>query len=304
MTTRLVTSLRQTLGSLKLVWLLYWLTLALALLAALPFYNVLKAEDQNSPVFLNLLTGFDYTIFSDFMHRSGRAVSPLLSVGRWLGLVYIGLSIFVAGGILGRFAQLSGPRPAAAFHMGPFLLVCSQYAGRFARLFGVTLLFVLIGGGLWLVVGSLVGIALNNTLTERGQFWIGLFFFGLFALTATFLLCIGDYAKVLMFREDERNAFRAFGRAGRLVLRNPAKTYGLYALFIGIGTALFGLYFVLDDLIPMRNWPTILFLFVIQQAFVFARVGLKVWALGTAFGGYETLSPAVPAMAPIEPNRK
>ena len=291
-------SFRQTLGSLRLVGLLYGLTLALGLLAALPFYNTLKAEDQDSVAFLNLLNGFDYTVFSDFMHRSRRAISPLMSVGRWLGVLYVFLSVFVAGGILSRFAQPVGLRPVNPFHVGAFWTACSHYAGRFLRLFGVTLLFVLVGAGIWLVAGSLVSVALSDTLTERGLFWVGLVFFVLFMLTATFLLCIGDYAKVLMFREDEQNAFRAFGRAGRLVWRNLGKTYGRYWLLIGIGTGLFALYLLADDLITMRNWPTILIMLVVQQALVFARVGLKVWSLGTACTVYETLPKPAPVVRP------
>lgn len=292
-------SFRQTLGSLRLVWLLYGLTLVLALLAALPLYNTLKAEDQNSLAFLNLLNGFDYTVFSDFMHRSARAISPLVSVGRWLGIVYLFLNLFVAGGILWRFAQGPVSGQAVPFHIGTFWAACSQYVGRFVRLFGVTSLFVLVGAGIWLVIGLLVSTTLSDTLTERGLFWIGLAFFVLFALTATLLLCIGDYAKVLMFREDEGSAFRAFGRAGRLVRHNLGKTFGPYWLLIGIGTGLFALYFLVDDLITMRNWPTILIVLVVQQALVFARVGLKVWSLGTAFRVYETLPKPAPVMHPI-----
>ena len=285
---------RQTVGSFRLLWLLYGITLVLGLLAALPFYNMIKAEDQDSLAFLNLLNGFDYTLFSDFMHRSGQAVSPLMSVGRWLGVLYVFLSVFLAGGILLRFAQ-----PNTPFSTGLFWQGCSHYAGRFLRLFGVTLLFVLVGAVIWLVAGSLVGILLSDTLTERGQFWTGAGFFALFALTATLLLCIGDYAKVLMVREDEQRAFRAFGWAGRLVLRNLTRTYGIYLVLIGIGTGLFGLYFLVDSILPMSNWPTILLMLVIQQAVIFARAGLKVWTLGTAYHVYEILPKPPPVSLPV-----
>lgn len=277
-------SLRQTLGSIRLLWLIYSITLILGLLAALPFYNTLKLEDQNSLAFLNLLNGFDYTIYSDFMHRSERVISPLLSVGRWLGLVYIFLSVFFAGGILLRFSQ-----PNLPFSSGLFWQGCSHYFGRFLRLFIVTLLFVVVGAGIWLVIGSIAGVAFNDSLTERGQFWIGLVFFTVFALTATLLFCIGDYAKVLMFREDEHNAFRAFGQAGRLVLRNLGGTYGLYGVLILVGTGLFGIYFLLDEVILMSNWPTILLMLIIQQSMILARIGLKVWSLGTAYNQYSKL---------------
>lgn len=274
----------QTLRSPRLLWLLYGVTLALALLAALPFYTTLQAETGRSLAFENLLGGFDDTVFGDFWHRSGRAVSPLLRVGRWLGVLYVGLSVFFAGGILWRFSQ-----PNGAFNGGTFWAACSQYVGRYVRLLGVTILFVLVGAGVWLVIGALVEIAVSDTLTERGQFWIGFGFFGLFFLTATLVLCIGDYAKVLMFREDERRAFRAFGRAGRLVLGNVGATFGRYWLLIAIGTGLFGLYFLMDDLITMRNWPTIIIMLVVQQALIFARVALKVWSLGVAYHVYERL---------------
>lgn len=265
----------------------------LGLVAALPFFNTLKVEDQNSLAFLNLLNGFDYTIFSDFMHRSGRAISPLVNVGRWLGLVYIFLSVFFAGGILLRFSQ-----PANRFNSGLFWEGCAHYVSRFLRLFGVTLLFVIVGAGIWLVIGSLVSVAVSDSYTERGLFWIGAVFFALFALTATLLLCIGDFAKVLMFREDEHGAFRAFGQAGRLVLRNPGKTVGLYWLMILLGTALFGIYFLLDDAILMNGWLTIFVMFVIQQTLIFARVGLKVWWLGTAYTIYQTLPKPTPVLRP------
>ncbi len=289
----LAIALRQTLGSIRLLWLIYGLTLVLGLLAALPFYSTLNTEDQNSLAFLNLLNGFDYTIYSDFMHRSERAIAPLLSVGRWLGILYVFLSVFLAGGILLRFSQ-----PNTRFSVGMFWQGCSHYFGRFLRLFSVTLLFVLVGAGLWLVIGSLVSVAVSDTFTERGLFWIGAVFFALFALTATLLLCIGDYAKVLMFREDEHNALRAFGKAGRLVLRNMGRTYGLYWLLILIGAGLFGIYFLLDEAILMSGWLTILIMFIIQQTLIFARVGLKVWSLGTAYSVYQTLPQPIPILRP------
>ncbi|MBD2752398.1 hypothetical protein [Spirosoma validum] len=302
----LSTALQQTLRSAKLLWLLYVITLVLGLVAALPFYNTLKVEDQNSLAFLDLLNGFDYTIFSDFMHRSKRVIAPLMSVSRWLGLVYVFLSIFFAGGILARFTQFTALRSPEPFSVGMFWQASSYYVGRFLRLFGVTLLFVIIGGGLWLVLGTLIGVALSDTFTERGQFWIGLIFFILFALTATFFLCIGDYAKVLMVQEDEHKAFRAFGRAGRLVLRNVGKTYGLYFLLILIGTGFFGIYFLIDDAILMSGWLTILLMLVVQQTLIFARVGLKVWSLGTAYAIYQVLpkpqpiAPPQPTPAPVQ----
>ncbi|GAB3694119.1 hypothetical protein GCM10027592_14720 [Spirosoma flavus] len=289
----LLTSLRQTLGSFRLLWLIYGITLVLGLVAALPFYSTFNVETQNSLAFQELLSGFDYTVFSDFWHRSKPAIRPLISVGRWLGLLYLFLSVFFAGGILLRFAQ-----PNVRFNVDTFWQGCTHYVGRFMRLLGVTFLFAVISGSIWLIIGSLVGYGMSNDVTEQGQLWIGVVFFAFFALTVTLVLCINDYAKVILFREDQHSALRAFGLALRLVLRHPGKTYGLYLLLILIGTGLFGIYFLLDSVVLMSGWLTILLMFVIQQTLVFARVGLKVWALGTAYHVYGSLPKAEPVLRP------
>lgn len=260
---------------------LYGATLVLGLLVALPFFSTLNAEDGNSLVFLQLLPNFDYTVYSDFMAQSQKAISPLLRVGRWMGLVYALISAFFAGGILYRFAQ-----PGATFRMVDFWRAASTYFRRYLGLLGITILFVLSAGFSWLVIGSLVIIGFEDSLTERGLFWIGFGFFVLFALTLMLVLCIGDYAKVLMFREDETNAFRAFGRASGLVRRNLRATYGPYLLLMAIGAGLFGIYFLLDDLIGMSNWPTIIIMLIVQQAFILSRVVLKVWNLGIIYDVY------------------
>lgn len=277
----MLTTLKISLHSRPMLAVLYGVTLALGLLVALPMFSTLKAEDGDSLAPLQMLSGFDYTVYSDFMAQSDKAISPLLRVGRWAGLAYLLVSVFFAGGILYRFSQ-----PGPAFRMVDFWRASSTYFRRFLGLLGVTALFVFSAGFIWLVVGVLVIAGLEDTLTERGLFWIGAFFFGLFALAATLVLCISDYAKVVMFRDDETNPFRAFGRAARLVRRNPRATFGRYWLLIALGTGLFGFYFLLDELIGMTNWPTIIIMVIVQQVFILSRIVLKVWNLGVVYSTY------------------
>ena len=113
-----------------------------------------------------------------------------------------------------------------------------------------------------------------------------------------FLLCIGDYAKVLMVREDEHRAFYAFGQAGQLVFRSIPRTFGLYCLIILIGAGIFGIYFLIDAAVLMSGWLSILLMLVIQQSLIFARIGLKVWSLGMAYTVYERLPKPLPASHP------
>lgn len=283
----MLTALRQTLSVRRTLLTLYGLLLLLALPSALAFFTTLQTEIGRSLAFENLLNGFDYTVYADFMHHSERAVSPLLSVGRWTTVLYVLLSLFLTGGILHQFAE-----PAEPYRTTLFWQASRQHVGRFVRLFGVTLLFVLAVLSVPLLAGTLLGIVLADHVTERELFFVGLASVLLAGGLVTLVLCISDYAKVILFRHEERNVFRAFGRAGRLVLAHGRATYGRYLLLIGIGTAWFGLYLLLDSLLPMRNWPTMLLMVVVQQVFIAGRALLKIWTLGTAYTVYDTVAPA------------
>lgn len=261
-----------------MVFSIYGLNALLGLLILLPAYATLGHEIGHSMAFTSLLDGLDYTVFGDFMDTNGDAVLPLLSVGRWLGVLWVMLSVFLAGGILLRFSQPDEPLRA-----GIFLAGCVQYAGRFAGLLGVVSLFFGVLLVIILIIGTLAGAAVYNSVTEPVLFYIGIGTVVTALLVSSLIFCIGDYAKIILFRNDDRNPFRAFGRAGRLVLANLGATFGPYLVLVMAGTALFGLYFLVDDLIGMHNWPTIMLLFLIQQLLVAGRIFLKVWSLGTAY---------------------
>lgn len=293
----MLSSLKITLRSRRMLWLMYGISLVLGLLVTLPLYATLKTLDDNSLAFMNLLPGFDYTVYKDFMQVNSKAISPLLSVGRWLGILYLFLSVFFTGGILFQFAQSTVPLRAEAFWQA-----CSHYISRNLRLLGVTLLFTLVTFGVPFVASIILVVIAEDSFTERGWFFIGFTGFLIGLVLATLILCISDYAKVILFREDERNAFRAFGQAGRLVLGNFRATFGRYWLMMAIGSALFGVYFLIDSMIGMYNWPTIILMLLIQQAFIFSRIVLKTWNLGVVYDVYGRLpKPVVPVRSFVVP---
>jgi len=83
-------------------------------------------------------------------------------------------------------------------------------------------------------------------------------------------------------------------------LRNLPRTYGLYLVFILIGTGFFALYFVLESLLTVDGWLMIAVLFVVQQVLIASRVTLKVWWLGTAYSLVQSLpQPVRQVSAPV-----
>ncbi|GAA4446439.1 hypothetical protein GCM10023189_01570 [Nibrella saemangeumensis] len=275
----------------RMLLVIYLVSLVLGLLVALPFYNTLRAETGRSLAFDALLDGFDYTVFTDFMHVHGKAISPLLSVGRWVSVVYLFLSLFFTGGILMRFAE-----PNRYVSMGAFWQACSHYFRRYLALFALVALTVALLAFIWLLTGTLLVMAFSDTLSERELFWIGFSCFLAFVLMATLVLCIGDYAKVDMMRRDEPNALRAFARASLLVIRHGRRTWGLYWLLLLISTGWFAVYLAFEGAIGMSSWTAIVLVFLIQQLFIFGRIGLKVVTLGVAWQVFDRLVPPPPVV--------
>jgi uncharacterized membrane protein len=276
---------------------MYGTSLVLGLLVAIPLFTTLSALDENSLAFMDLMPGFDYTVYKDFTHVNGKAISPLLSVGRWASVLYVVLSVFFTGGIFMRFTQPSIPIRADIFWQA-----CSHYFRRNLRLIGITIPMAIVVFLVPFISSIAVAAATEESLTERGLFYIGFTGFIIGFVLATLVFCISDYAKALLFREDEQGAFRAFGLAGRLVLRNPRATFGRYWLLIGVGTIVFGIYFFIDSLIGMYNTPTIILMLVVQQVFIFSRIALKTWNLGVIYEQYQLLpKPVVPVKQVLVP---
>jgi len=265
-----------------ILWL-YGINLVVSLLILFPAYATLKTEAGHSLEFVKLLDGFDATVFTDFMHTSGKAVGPLLSVGRWLGLLYGVLSVFFTGGILFQLSSVIGTgAKAPSFRLSSFLQSCGPYFWRFLRVSALTTGLVIGLAVIGILIAVVIVLAGEDSLNEQQMLVAIAAGFLLVGLPATVLLCAGDYARVLLFRHDGQRAIHALKEALRFVLRNGKTAYGLYGLLMGAGAILFGLYFVIEAPIQASGWLLIGLLFTLQQLLIFARVWLKVGILATA----------------------
>jgi len=293
----LLTAFRRTLHQRRVVFWMYLANLLPGLLVLFPAFGTLNALTGRSMAYETLLEGFDYTVFSDFMDRYGEAIGPLLSAGRWLGLVYWLLSVFFAGGVLLAVSRSEwrGSRPS----FGAFLQGCTQYFGRFLRLALLVAGLVLATLVVLALAGSLLTYVGVDTFDERTLIllWVGLGALG--ALLAAYLLCIGDYAKVWLLTHDDRRAFHAYFTAGRLVNRNLGATLGPYLLLLALGGIWLGLYGLLESALPTTGWLTIGLVFGLQQLLIAGRVFLKAWTLATATVVSRRWQPA-PRPNPVE----
>ncbi len=148
--------------------------------------------------------------------------SPLL----WLGAAYLVLWLFLAGGILDRYARA---RPTRSHE---FFSACGVYFVRFLRLAPFVALAYYV---LFAVVHPLLLNRMFNELTrdvtvERTAFFIRLALYAVFGVLLSLVSIVFDYAKVRAVVEDRRSMIGAIAAGARFAGRNLRAVAALYIL--------------------------------------------------------------------------
>ncbi len=290
---------------LKTPSLLGWVYLA-SLAVALPLATVVRGQIAThvggSLVEQNLRTGFDLDWYGEFAEQaSGVAATfgpevighmavvqnlerfldgKLLAAHRTLlavGGLYLIFWTFLVGGILDRFAHPGEPHSRARLfgHSGEF----------FWRMFRLLILSVLFYLAIFRFVANplhdFVEQATRDVTVERTIIlWTAL----VYLLTGLLLAMVSmafDYAKIAVVVERRRSAVLALLRGLGFIARHPGPTCGLYLLLsIAAAMVLFS-YGAIAPGSGQSNWTTVLVAFVLGQAFVLARILVKLWFLAS-----------------------
>ena len=150
------------------------------------------------------------------------------------GALYLLLWLFLAGGILDRFARA---RPTRTHE---FFAACGVYFTRFLRLapFIAVAYYVLFAVVHPLLFDDLYEVWIRDVTVERTAFFIRLAFYLVFGALLLGVNVVFDYAKVRAVVEDRHSMIGALIAAVRFVRRNARPVLALYllntALFVGV----------------------------------------------------------------------
>ena len=243
---------------------------------------------------------------SAFLDYTRRPVAIVVATG-----MYLALWLFVAGGVIDRYAR---NRPTRAHG---FFSASGVYFFRFLRLGFVMLvvyaaLFTYVHR--WLFDVFYPSLT-RETTVERTAFLVRLSLYLIFGALVAACNLVFDYAKVRAVVEDRRSMLGAIVAAVRFVRRNVGPAVGLYLLDIALFAATLALYALLAPGAggaSLRAWAG----FAIAQLYVAARLAVKLtfWASETslfqarlAHAGYMAVaapswpeSPEVEAIAPLQ----
>jgi hypothetical protein len=156
----------------------------------------------------------------------------------WLGLLYLFLWLFLAGGVLDRYARA---RPT---HSHQFFSACGVYFVRFLRLlpFMFAAYYILFAVVHPLLFGVLYEALTRDLVVERTAFLIRLAMYVTFGFLLVVVNVVVDYAKVRAVVEDRRSMAGALAASLRFVARNPAGIAALFGLSASMFVVVLGLY--------------------------------------------------------------
>lgn len=296
-------------GTLAAPGMLLWLWLVNVMAAAplaVAVGEAIRDSVGTSLVADELRRGFDLGWYGEFAHRARGVEASLRPTQVGAGAAFDNLELWFGGGM---FRLEPGVVAMGALWALVWLLMLGGILAHFAEPGrGFLLRRFLENGGLFffrfvrLAVLAAVPYALVYLFARRLFPWIEratrdvtaettVLAYNLLGAAAIVLLLatikmVFDFAKVAVVVDERRSAFLAALRGLRFVARHPLRAYGLYAGF-GLATVLvIFLYALVAPGAGQATWPAVAGAFFIGQAFLMARLVLRVTVLGGALSLY------------------
>ena len=276
----------------KISTTIYLITLSLALITAIPFNNLIGNKAGSSMAFVTLLKDFNFTVYQDFMNKYADAIYPFISVAVWIGLFYLLFTIFFEGGILTILIKNERKYSLTVFWEGS-----AAYFSRFLRLAIYSLIIqAIVVFAVYMPVINILDSVSDSAESEKVLFYILLTGFLIHIIFFIFILTVTDYAKIMMAENKKYRPFKTLLKSFGFVSRHFLSTYFLYLSLLILPVALFIVYFLLEAEVGMTTGIKIFIVFIIQQLFIWCRVFIKIWILGSELSLYSRFKIKEPAV--------
>ncbi len=259
----------------KVIFLIYAVTLLLALSCAVPFLFSLKSALSGNMSGETLTKALNYTTITELINFNYWDISPMLYQLLWITLIFWGVKVFLTGGIIRTYNiedfKVSTFFAGAGVNFFRFLL-CDVI------MIALQLVaFVLLFGLAYLIFSNI------EVISETRLFWAyGITAF-IFFCVAVLLMMISDYAKFYMEMVRSFRVIKAIWKATCFVFNHFVRTYFLYFLLLVVPILTLILYKLTFDKIGMATTFGIIAMFFIQQLFIILRIWFRMWCLASEF---------------------
>lgn len=253
----------------RIVAIVYFFQLCLALTLGLQVGNVFETSIGNSLEINKLIENYDYTVISDFLSIHGASIKLLLEQLRWLLLIYVLFAVFIDAGLLVS-ADKSKEAKVLDFWQGG--------ASYFFSFFKIALIFFVLSA-VWtlaivLPIATFFQAALNYFPNEKYVIWgtIGLLIVYLLGIGCLFLWSLAS--RFWNIRNGD-SVFTSFKKGAHFFWQNKRKQWILLSLFFLLQVLLVVIYWILSSFLGMTSPFLIICVALIQQFFAFFRIMMR-----------------------------
>lgn len=258
----------------RIVALVYGIQFCLALTLGMQVHQVLESSIGHSLEISKLMPQYDHTVFTDFLKIHGASITPLIGQLRWVLLVWLVFSVFTDAGLLTCAAAPSAARDQAT--TGVFWQGGATYFLSFLK---ISLFFLLLAvvwtAAVWVPVVLFFEPSLQYFSSEKPAVWIVLGLLGLWIGGLT-TLYIWSLLSRLSYLRAGGSVIKSIWAGRRTLWVKGRGLLGLTAAFASLQVLLTSVYWYLETTSGMTSPLLILLFFVVQQAFVFFRVQVRV----------------------------
>jgi hypothetical protein len=210
---------------------------------------------------------------------------PMDPVVLGLGLVYLIVQTFLAGGILSTLRGAQGTWTVRGLLHG-----AGFYFGRFFRVALLALFAAWVVFRLNAPFARWVDAQARESVSETSAMAWLLGRHALLLLALFFVSLVSGYAKAIVVTEERASAILAFVSALSFCGRNLLRTFGHYLAVALLGVVLIAVWRLLDGAYVTTGYKTQLLTFALFQAFMLARLGLRVMLMGGQLALYRRLA--------------
>ena len=265
----------RTIKSWKGILIIWFVSILLAGLLAIPMKASLNAGLGSSAVTEKLNDGFDIEVFADLGNLFKSLGSHFSK-----GLILIMIVVFITNSFLsgGMFNSLRGSQ--GKFYLSEFFRTSSA---RFWSFFFISLLLslIILLLAIIIIVVPLTIIFSSEGISEAGAYKTGFAVIALFTLILTAVMSIADYARAWQVVNDANDSLRAIGFGFRHTFRTFSSSFPLMLILLAVQLFFVWLVFQIITPIKPQSGVGIIFLFLISQFLYFIRLLLKTWRYGS-----------------------
>lgn len=253
----------------RMVLVFYLANLLFGVLLLLPFRAMLIHYLGNSAMGAKLAGPFDMDFLFEFLSNNENVIAMQMGMLMIVPALYWLFGLFLSGGALAVFASQDRYTPSQ------FWSGAATYFGKFVRLalYSVPVLAIL-WGVQYLELG-VQRLVWGKDAYQSVSYWGGWTRIGITSLCMILFGAIFDYARIHVVLNDENKMRVSIWEGVKFTLRNFFSTFGLALTMFLAGALLLVLYNPLADSFSAANGLIIFLLFLVQQAYMFGRMALK-----------------------------